>query len=174
VDAVQRCCLRRQASAGLAATADVEHGDVARLRHPPQYTLASNSERTQKIEHSGDAPPANRDRSNDGFAPTATSIAAIRNYRFTPTPAPSAVRRFAPCDYLRLVVGAAQDVARWVGFGYEGHNPGRRHPPRLYSCYTGGGMFAPRSVYLVLAFLCRPVRQQIAWTRAKGERRGRR
>jgi transposase len=73
-----------------------------------------------------------------------------------------------------LAVGAAPDVARWVGFGYEGHNPGRRHPPRLYSCYTGGGMFAPRSVYLVLAFLCRPVRQQIAWTRAKGERRGRR
>jgi hypothetical protein len=36
------------------------------------------------------------------------------------------------------------------------------------------GMFALRSVYLVLAFLCRPVRQQIAWTRAKGGRQGRR
>src|ERR1700722_4782064 len=36
------------------------------------------------------------------------------------------------------------------------------------------GMFAPRSVYLVLAFLCRPVRQQITWTRAKGGRQGRR
>ena len=35
-------------------------------------------------------------------------------------------------------------------------------------------MFALRSVYLVLVFLCRPVRQQITWTRAKGGRQGRR
>jgi hypothetical protein len=52
VDAVQRYCLRRQARAGLAAAADVEHGEVAQTAAPPTDTMASNSKWTKKIEPS--------------------------------------------------------------------------------------------------------------------------
>ena len=77
-------CLRRQARAGLAATADVEHGDVAQTAAPPPDTMASNFKLAQKIEPSH-APAANRDRSNDGFPPTATSTAKIPGGRSTLT-----------------------------------------------------------------------------------------
>jgi hypothetical protein len=49
----------------------------------------------------------------------------------------------------------------------------RSFPVRVSALATlGAGMF--KIVYLVLAILCRPVRQQIAWTRATGGRQGRR
>ena len=67
VDAVQRECLRRQARAGLATAAGVEHDDVAQTAAPPPDTMASNFKWIKKMSPRVTPPAANHDRSNDGF-----------------------------------------------------------------------------------------------------------